>query len=282
MTDESEQRQPVDDSNEGDERTEPPNEGGEPEESAVGEPASKADDGNDFGLSRRRILSGVAAIGVVGSLTSLGTRMTLSDASQFEENTIGADELDIGVAWEEYYNGDRVGTAGTCGASDRSGYVDSSAPAVELSGVEPGDSGELDVCLWASNVVETVWMRLRVTSVAENGVTETEAEAGDDVDSNVGELQEHLEVSVGVDTDCDGAREDDPLAQGSIADVGAGRLGTGVQLDPATPLCLVIEWNLPDTDSLPATILTDTVEFSVEFTAEQTGYTEPSNPWANS
>lgn len=240
-----------------------------------------AADTDGLGISRRAVLSGLAAVGLVGSLTSLGTRMTLSDTTQFRNNSLEADDLDLGIAWTEFYNGEEVEATGICGATDRDGYVDNSAPAVDLSGVEPGDSGELDVCLWAPEDVGALWMRLQVTSVAENGVTELEAEAGDDVESSVGELHEHLQVRVGVDSDCDRAREGDPLASGTIADVGSGRLGTGIQLDPATPLCLVLEWSLPDTDALPATVLTDAVQFSVEFTAEQSGYTEPTNPWAN-
>lgn len=246
----------------------------------MGSAADATDDG--FELTRRGLLAAAVCVGGVGSLTGAGTRMTLSDRSVFANNRLEGGGLDLGLAWAEYQNGaeEPVEQVGDCGADSAAGYTDNSAPVIELDAVEPGDFGTLEICLWTSGAVDSVWLRLQVGAVAENGVTDTEADAGDDPESDVGELQEYLDVTVGQSSNCEDARADSSLGDGSLATVGAGALGTGVQL-PASTRCLAVQWRLPEDDVSP-TILTDVVEFSIELSAEQSRHNESTNPWANS
>ncbi|WP_152042421.1 hypothetical protein [Salinigranum salinum] len=204
--------------------------------------------------------------------------MALSDRNRFEENRLESGSLELGLAWEERYNGTTQEDEGVCGSETWDAYHDVSEAIVELDAVEPGDSGTLDVCLRLSANVDSTWMRLLVHSVAENGVNSTEEQAGD-VTPDVGELQKYLEVTVQTDSDCETARETSPRIEGDLAQMGAGPLGTGMQLAEATR-CVIIEWQLPE--DVPATILTDSVEFAIDFAAVQSRPDDSQSPWANS
>lgn len=57
-----------------------------------------------YGLSRRKILGGLGAIGVASAGAGLATSAYFSDQESFEENTLTAGELDLKVDWEEHYN----------------------------------------------------------------------------------------------------------------------------------------------------------------------------------
>jgi hypothetical protein len=232
-------------------------------------------------VTRRGLLAGVAAVGVIGSLTHVGTQMALSDRNTFEENRLESGNLELGLAWTEYHNGRKVDGRGICGSDTWATYHDNSEPVIEFDGddsIEPGDEGTLEICLRVSETVESIWMRFLVGSVAENGVTATEEAAGDTT-TDVGELHRHLDVAVKTHSDCERARESEPRADGTIEQLGSGPLETGVRLDDSTR-CVVLEWHLPD--EVPATILTDVAEFSVDFAAVQSRPVDAGSPWANS
>jgi len=232
-------------------------------------------------VKRRRMLAGLASVGLVGSLTGAGSRMVLSDTERFEENVLQVGRLDLRLAWDAHHEGERLAAVGDCGSDDPADYVDNQRPVVALDGIEPGDSGSLRVCLLLRGGPGVVWTRLRQTATPENGITQTEADAGDTTD-DVGELQEHLEVTMWQDADCDRTPDEGErvLADGSLAEAVDQPVGDGVRLAEAetTPLCVGLSWHLPDT--APPTILTDAVEFTVDFAAEQSRRNEnPSNPW---
>jgi len=58
-----------------------------------------------IGLSRRKMLAGLGAIGVASAGAGLGTTAYFSDEESFEGNTITAGELDLSVTWQQLYHG---------------------------------------------------------------------------------------------------------------------------------------------------------------------------------
>lgn len=233
-----------------------------------------SDDQIDSMLTRRRLLAGIASVGVLGSLTSAGTQMALSDRGVFEESSLESGAIELGIAWEETYNGETLEGSDPCG-DDTFRNAENEVPVVELDAIEPGDVGSLTVCLWSS-AVTSVWARLLVGTTPENGVTTTEEEAGDDSES-VGELQEELVVTA-TNTTCERAQK--TLVEGTLATVNDGPLGEGIELSGDETHCLVLDWELPE--DVPATILTDAVTFTLDFIAVQSRHTDSTNPWANS
>ncbi|MFA9518305.1 SipW-dependent-type signal peptide-containing protein, partial [Halopenitus sp. H-Gu1] len=58
-----------------------------------------------IGLSRRRVLASMGAIGVASAGAGLGTTAYFSDEESFTGNTLTAGELDLKVDWQQTYNG---------------------------------------------------------------------------------------------------------------------------------------------------------------------------------
>ena len=63
------------------------------------------DNNPTIGLSRRKLLGGLGAIGVASAGAGLGTTAYFSDQESFEGNTITAGELDLSVTWQQLYQG---------------------------------------------------------------------------------------------------------------------------------------------------------------------------------
>ena len=89
-----------------------------------------------YGLSRRKLLGGLGAIGVASAGAGLGTSAYFSDEESFEDNSLTAGELDLKVDWtEHYYDGseslrDDVGTVSTEPGTGLFGFP-STAPMAE-------------------------------------------------------------------------------------------------------------------------------------------------------
>ncbi|MFC4406395.1 SipW-dependent-type signal peptide-containing protein [Haloarchaeobius iranensis] len=62
-------------------------------------------DEHTTGLTRRRILGGIGAVGVASVGAGLGTSAYFSDTESFENNTLTAGELDLKVGWQQVYYG---------------------------------------------------------------------------------------------------------------------------------------------------------------------------------
>ena len=62
-------------------------------------------DEHTTGLTRRRILGGIGAVGVASVGAGLGTSAYFSDTESFEGNTLTAGELDLKVGWQQVYYG---------------------------------------------------------------------------------------------------------------------------------------------------------------------------------
>ena len=78
------------------------------------------DDKQQFGLSRRKMLGGLGAIGVASAGAGLGTTAYFSDQQSFEGNTIAAGELALSVTWQQlYYGGPQSSRPGDYGDAMR-------------------------------------------------------------------------------------------------------------------------------------------------------------------
>jgi hypothetical protein len=183
--------------------------------------------------------------------------------------------MDLRLAWREYHDGERVDTGGLCDGEVESDYRSGGVPEVELDEVEPGEHGALTVCARTPTEGHAVWTRLATQPSMEHGRRPLEVEDGDDT-PNEGELDDHLHVEVFAREDCGlgGTR----LDHGPLANVADGPLGSGVRLGESPNTCLAVEWRLPE--SVPPTVLSDSVRFGVEFAAVQTrGADGERNPW---
>ena len=59
----------------------------------------------EIGLSRRRVLAGLGAVGIASAGAGLGTTAYFSDQESFEGNTLTAGQLDLSVTWQQLYYG---------------------------------------------------------------------------------------------------------------------------------------------------------------------------------
>lgn len=226
------------------------------------------------GLTRRRLLSATAFVGTTGALAGGGTEMFFSDAETFVNNSHLAGKLDLGIAWEEYYNGDRVASLPGPGFES---YTDSHEAAISLDRIEPDDQGTLVTCVQLYDGVGDIWLRIVPGRFAENGVTDDEAVAGDDPGSTTGELQNYLDVDLWYDTDQSNGNvvEGDSIGSGTLAEVTDQWRSGGLIAENAESVCIGLRWELPD--GVSPIVVSDSVEFTVEFAAQQQRSQE--NPW---
>ena len=165
--------------------------------------------------------------------------------------------------------------------SEMSGQVDS---------VMPGDSGSVtmraELLERDTETVESVelYLLLRLSDTAENGVNEPELDAGDSPGEDGGELQDHTEISVWIDEGIftgNGELEelpvigDDTVAEGTLAEVAdSDPKGTGdgeyrIRIDgadcfsPGDEVYVSFEWRIPDT--VGNIIQSDSATFQVAF-----------------
>lgn len=211
-------------------------------------PDSSQDEPDSSPLRRRTLLGGFAATGTAGALSATGLYgldAFLSDTELFgetgsgETNSVQTGELDLGLAWESYYNPrngnrERVDSAGDCDSGE---FVDGSGAAIDLSGVQPGDAGSTEFCLQVDGNPGWLWV--------ESTCPDPGAERA-------------LEATVSYDGACDGQAEPVVLASGESIEELSGSLcavlatlGEGVRLgldcvDPDTTHCLSLEWSFPN------------------------------------
>jgi predicted ribosomally synthesized peptide with SipW-like signal peptide len=103
------------------------------------------DNTNPIGLSRRRVLGGIGAIGVASAGAGLGTTAFFSDSESFENNTLTAGELDLRVQYEASYDSDgAVENMADSAMGTQDG--DPAGMFYDLEDVKPGDSGHVQFC----------------------------------------------------------------------------------------------------------------------------------------
>nr|WP_256335731.1 SipW-dependent-type signal peptide-containing protein [Halopenitus persicus] len=115
---------------------------------------------NTIGLSRRRVLASMGAIGVASAGAGLGTTAYFSDEESFEGNSLAAGELDLKVDWQQTYDGP-IPTGENAGQvkehavnayPDTSGDNDYGDGLQDLNGVHYSGAGEIDPVFNAAEV----------------------------------------------------------------------------------------------------------------------------------
>jgi predicted ribosomally synthesized peptide with SipW-like signal peptide len=270
-------------------------------------------DDNFTGLSRRRILGGLGAIGAASVGAGLGTSAYFSDTESFENNILTAGQLNLLVDYYSWWD------QGSAGSGQVTGTADGPSVSAELTDVKPGDNGLLAFCPQSDDNPAYLWLCGDLVADAENTVTEPEGEV--DTTPADGELAESIELTVSycqLDGDIEDSDDDDPSNDGfepsdiaSSTDIWTGTLadflatiGGGVPLDgdgeqpgdggffapgdqacyagtasEETTPCLCIDWEVPT--EVGNEIQTDSVEFDLTFHAQQCRHNDgTTNPCA--
>lgn len=136
---------------------------------------------------------------------------------------------------------------------------------IPIAEVGPGEAGRATVAYRVCGFPADVWVRLAITSGNE-------------------ELASVLKIRIWQDQNCDttAGNGEATIADGRLADLTAGSLGSGRLIDTCIGACehscLGVDWSLPA--KLPTTIADETVTVALEFAAQQcNGATSPGNPW---
>ena len=263
---------------------------------------------NTVGLSRRRVLGGIGAIGLASAGAGLGTSAYFSDSEAFENNTLTAGSLDLFVHVD--YSEDQGSYAqystppGTfIDGNVVNGQEDGEPLSIQVSDLKPGDSGEGEFCFSVVDNPAYMWMCGELTANDENGQTEPEMDADSTGgDPGEGELADAMEVTVSYCAEDDGELVvGEEILSGSLADVmlalqaGVPLSGDGdadAPLDGRTPFegvespfdddepvtaeqCVCVEWEVPV--EVGNEIQTDSVAFDFEFYAEQSRHNDGTN-----
>ena len=264
-----------------------------------------------IGLSRRKMLAGLGAVGAASAGAGLGTTAYFNDTETFDENTLSAGDLDLFVHVDYSEDQGSYGTydlpEGTYIDGNVVGGGDGEPLSIEVSDLKPGDSGEGEFCFSVVDNPAYMWMCGELTANDENGQTEPEMDAdssGGDPGAGLGELADAMQLSVSYCTDVDGESVvGDEIISGSLRDVmlalraGVPLSGDGDGSAPVTnrPVfegvsepfvegipnvaeqCVCFEWEVPT--SVGNEIQTDSVEFDFDFYAEQARHNDGSkNP----
>ncbi|PHQ39929.1 hypothetical protein DJ69_03545 [Halorubrum persicum] len=181
-----------------------------------------------IGLSRRKMLVGLGAVGVASAGAGLGTTAYFNDTESFEGNTLTAGSLDLFVDYEASYDSD--GTV-VNQAETAAGKQDGTPAGMfyDLDDVKPGDSGHVEFCFRIVDNPSYMWA-CGDLSQAENGMSEPEMSVDDTPD--LGELGDAINARL-VFCERDEAGdfvEGEELVSGSLVDVIAAITG-GVPLD---------------------------------------------------
>ena len=263
------------------------------------------DNGRTVGLSRRKMLVGLGAVGVASAGAGLGTTAYFNDTETFENNELTAGSLDlfVHVDYSEdqgsyaqystepgtYVDGNVVGIEGQ--------QIEGESLSIQVSDLKPGDSGEGEFCFSIVDNPAYMWMCGELTANDENGMTEPEM--GDD-ETPGGDLADAMQVTVSYCTpDGDGGNDiGDEIVSGSLAEVmdalvegvplsGDGDAGAALADRPAfegvteaftdgepnvAEQCVCFEWIVPT--SVENEIQTDSVMFDFEFFAVQSRHND--------
>ena len=246
-----------------------------------------------IGLSRRKMLVGLGAVGVASAGAGLGTTAYFNDTETFENNTLTAGSLDLVVNYDASYDSD--GTV-VNQAETAAGEQDGTPAGMfyDLEDVKPGDSGEVKFCFEIVDNPSYMWA-CGDLSQAENGINEPESAVDDTPD--LGELGDSIVASLAY---CDEDGEplaDGEIVSGSLVDViaaissgaaldgdGMAGLVPGEQAEYAdvvepdegeafiTGPCVCLSWEIPTT--VGNEIQSDSLTMNFEFHAVQSRHND--------
>ena len=251
-----------------------------------------------IGLSRRKMLVGLGAVGVASAGAGLGTTAYFNDTESFNGNSLTAGELDLFVhvdysedqgSYAQYSTDPGTFINGNVVGGDEEGEPLS----IQVSDLKPGDSGEGEFCFSIVDNPAYMWMCGELTANDENGMTEPEM---DDDETPGGDLADAMAVTVSYCTP-DGEVGDE-IVSGSLAEVmdaliegvplsGDGDASAAVADRPAfegvtepfvdgapnvAEQCVCFEWVVPT--GVENEIQTDSVMFDFEFYAVQSRHND--------
>jgi len=252
-----------------------------------------------IGLSRRKMLVGLGAVGVASAGAGLGTTAYFNDTESFEGNTLTAGSLDLFVDYEASYDSDGA----VENLADSAAGTQDGEPAgmfYDLDDVKPGDSGHVEFCFRIVDNPSYVWA-CGDLSQAENGMNEPEMAVDDTPD--LGELGDAIEARLVYCERVAGETvEGDEIVSGSLVDVvsaitgGAALDGEGVPgvapgdqaeyadvVEPEagdayiTGPCVCLFWEIPT--AVGNEIQSDSLTMEFEFHAVQSRHNDGSaNP----
>jgi predicted ribosomally synthesized peptide with SipW-like signal peptide len=108
-----------------------------------------------IGLSRRKMLAGLGAVGVASAGAGLGTTAYFSDDESFEDNILQAGEFDLKVDWQHTYHGAMVDDVyGSAGRPYVSAYPDEDGDGVRDEFLTRGEIADANTDLTAEEVEE--------------------------------------------------------------------------------------------------------------------------------
>ena len=247
-----------------------------------------------IGLSRRKMLVGLGAVGVASAGAGLGTTAYFNDTETFENNTLTAGSLDLFVDYEASYDSDgAVENQAETVMGTQDG--DPAGMFYDLDDVKPGDSGHVEFCFRIVDNPSYMWVCGDLEQ-AENGMNEPEMAVDDTPD--LGELGDAIEARlVYCERDDEEFVEGEEIASGSLAEVlgaissGAPLDGEGVadnvpgdqaeyseEVDPEesdsyiTGPCVCLFWEIPTT--VGNEIQTDSLTMDFEFHAVQSRHND--------
>ena len=251
-----------------------------------------------IGLSRRKMLVGLGAVGVASAGAGLGTTAYFNDTESFENNTLTAGSLDLFVDYEASYDSDGA----VENLADSAAGTQDGEPAgmfYDLDDVKPGDSGHVEFCFRIVDNPSYMWA-CGDLSQAENGMNEPEMAVDDTPDQ--GELGDAIEARLVYCERVDGEIvEGDEIVSGSLVDVvsaitdGAALDGEGVpgvapgdqmeysevvEVDDGSYItgpCVCLFWEIPT--AVGNEIQSDSLTMNFEFHAVQSRHNDGSaNP----
>lgn len=219
---------------------------------------------------KKRILTSLMVIGLVGALAGTSTMALFNDTESSNANSFETGALDLKLGWEESYNGEQIETQD---------LEDSPGAIFDFKDIKPGDSGKSSVKVALNGNPGWVWMRAKVTADEEIKLTEPETTIGD-TDQD-GELDDELEFTIWKD-DGDGELQENEevIKQGRLTDIQEDlREGTLLgEFQPGESTHIGIKWNLPrDTGNR---VQKDRIDMDFQFYTEQRRHNDnPENPW---
>ena len=260
-----------------------------------------------IGLSRRKMLVGLGAVGVASAGAGLGTTAYFNDTETFANNELTAGSLDLFVhvdysedqgSYAQYstepgtfIDGNVVGIEGQ--------EVEGEPLSIQVSDLKPGDSGEGEFCFSIVDNPAYMWMCGELTANDENGQSEPEVDVDSTVGEGMGELADAMQVTVSYCTDVEGETViGEEIISDSLANVmlalqagiplsGDGDAGASLADRPAfegvtepfvdgepniAEQCVCFEWVVPTT--VENEIQTDSVMFDFEFYAVQSRHND--------
>lgn len=209
--------------------------------SADSEPEGRA----VLGVSRRRLLQTVGAVGTVGVLGGVGTAALLSDEEPFP-TAFASGNFDLSLFCP----------------TDESCTVGDNRVQIDVSGIRPGDAGDATIGVVLDDNPGWLWL---------GGPC-----AG-------GKLDRVLEVSLSLCTTQDCSDGGTTIASGTLADV-LDDLASGVRVgDACLPAkeerYVNVEWSFPSGVEKPQQYKNETAAFDLEFYAQQCRHDDaPANP----